>query len=229
MRYDTTLKEICQTLPQILLQLLVGQEAVELLTIEFPSVKKRLPDLVVRLKNGSILHLELQSHIDERMVWRILEYYMLIRNLYPNTTVIQQVLYVGNAQPRFTTKIHENKLQFQYDLKDIRDIDCHHLLNSDCLEEQLLTILCCMEDERATIRQIVMRLGVLPPKERADAFEKLVILAGLRQLETAVKKEEDKMAISVNMVENAVLRNLFLDGEKRGEKRGEMPTCLHSC
>ena len=61
MRYDTTLKELFQALPQRLLFLLVGMEAVELLPIEFPSVKKRLPDLVVRLSDGSIFHLELQA------------------------------------------------------------------------------------------------------------------------------------------------------------------------
>ncbi|MEO5333645.1 MAG: hypothetical protein H7839_16655 [Magnetococcus sp. YQC-5] len=60
MRYDTTLKQLFQTLPQRLLQLLVGQEATELVPVEFPSVKKRVPDLVVRLRDDSILHMELQ-------------------------------------------------------------------------------------------------------------------------------------------------------------------------
>ena len=40
MRY-VTIKELFQSLPQRLLMLLVGLEATELLTVEFPSVKKR--------------------------------------------------------------------------------------------------------------------------------------------------------------------------------------------
>ena len=71
----------------------------------FPSVKKRLPDLVVRLADGSIFHLELQSDTDEIMVWRMLEYYVLIRSLYPDAVLIQQVLYVGPKRPSFTPSL----------------------------------------------------------------------------------------------------------------------------
>ena len=216
MRYDATLKELFQALPQILLKLLIGQEAIELLTVEFPSVKKRLPDLVVRLADGSIFHLELQSSVDEVMVWRMLEYYALIRRLYPDAILIQQVLYVGSDHPSFTTNIAENTLQFRYSVKDIRDIDCQQMLNGGCLEENLLAILCHQEDERKTIRAVVSQIAVLPPKARADALEKLVILAGLRQLGTTVKEEVKNMAITVNVMENEFLRDLFMEGEQKG-------------
>ncbi|MBF0426773.1 MAG: hypothetical protein HQL66_13240 [Magnetococcales bacterium] len=45
MHYDATLKNIFQTLPQRLLLLLAGQEATDLLPVEFSSVKRRQPDL----------------------------------------------------------------------------------------------------------------------------------------------------------------------------------------
>ena len=48
-------------------------------------------------------------------------------------------------------------------------------------------------------------------------MEKLVILAGLRKLETAVKEELKEMAISVNVMENAYLRELFLGGKQEGK------------
>ena len=142
MRYDITIKEIFQSLPQRLLMLLVGLEAVALLPVEFPSVKKRFPDLVVRLADGSIFHLEIQTDINEIMVWRMLEYYALIRGLYPGAVLIQQVLYVGPKCPSFTTNIEEKTLQFRYSVRDIRDIDCRQMLSSPCLEENLIAILC---------------------------------------------------------------------------------------
>ncbi|HIJ82974.1 MAG TPA: hypothetical protein HPQ00_02085 [Magnetococcales bacterium] len=43
-----------------MLQILIGREAVELLTVEFASTQKRLPDLLFLLKDDSIFHLELQ-------------------------------------------------------------------------------------------------------------------------------------------------------------------------
>ena len=215
MRYDTTLKEILQALPQILLRLLVGQEGAELLTVELPTVKKRLPDLVVRLEDGSIFHLEVQSTA-EAMEWRMLEYYAMIRGLYPNVPLRQMVLHVGPECSRSSSNIEESSLQFSYTVKNIQDIDCRFMLNSPLLEENLLAVLCRLEDDRRIIREILSRIAVLPAKGRADALEKLVILAGLRKLETQVKKEVEKMVISVDVMENAFLRDIFGKGRQEG-------------
>ncbi|MGN7613821.1 DUF4351 domain-containing protein [Magnetococcales bacterium HHB-1] len=221
MKYDTTLKQIFQTPPQRLLQLLIGEEAAELLTVEFPSVKKRFPDLVVLLISGAILHLELQSDSDDVMEWRMLEYYALIRQLYPNAKIIQRVLYVGPGTPKFKTKIDEGGIHFEYKVVNIIDIDCREMLTSPQLEENLLAVLCRMEDDRETIREVLTRIEKLPSKERADALEKLMILAGLRKLEPIIKEEVDKMAISVNVMENEFLRDLFVSGEQKGRVEGK--------
>ena len=199
---------------------MIGQEAIELLTVEFPSVKKRFPDLVVRLQSKDIFHLELQSDPDEVMDWRTLEYYALIRQLYKKHRIIQRVLYVGPGKPRFPTRIDEGGIHFEYTVIDIRDIDCQDMLSSPQLEENLLAILCRLGDKRGTIREVLKRIEALPSKERADALEKLVILAGLRKLETTVKEEVDKMAISVNVMENVFLRDLFLGGKQEGRQEG---------
>ena len=157
----------------------------------------------------------------------MLEYYALIRSLYPDAVLIQQVLYVGSKHPTLTTNIAESTLQFRYSVKDIQDIDCQQMLTGGCLEENLLAILCRQEDERKTIRVVVARIADLPPKAKADALEKLVILAGLRKLETAVKEEVKEMAISVDVMENAFLRDLFLDGEQKGHHERAAMTLLN--
>ena len=66
MRYDTTLKTLFQAPPQQLLRLLVGGQAREMLTVEYPTVRMRRPDLVVRLTDDRLYHLELQSDHDRR-------------------------------------------------------------------------------------------------------------------------------------------------------------------
>lgn len=88
MQFDTTLKEIFQTPPTRLLEMLCGSEVVELLNIEQPSVKMRRADLVVRLKDGRILHVELQSEDEEDMPWRMLEYYPPIRLAYGQAPIL---------------------------------------------------------------------------------------------------------------------------------------------
>ncbi|MBF0192224.1 MAG: hypothetical protein HQL99_13950 [Magnetococcales bacterium] len=87
-QYDTTLKDLFEQPPQTLLNILIGRRAVELLPVEFASTQKRIPDLVFRMDDGSILHLELQSS-SEIMDWRIMMYYSLIRQRYPERDLIQ--------------------------------------------------------------------------------------------------------------------------------------------
>ena len=82
MRYDTTLKEIIQAGAPQLWQMLMGEEPVEYLTVEFPSVKIRKPDFVGRLPSGALAHLELQGDNDDDMEWRELEYYYVLHKLY---------------------------------------------------------------------------------------------------------------------------------------------------
>lgn len=224
MRYDVTLKSIFQSLPQNLLRLLTGQEAQELLPIVFPSVQLRQPDLLARMRDGSLFHLELQSGNDSAMDWRMLEYYIAIRRHYPGVPLIQMVLYVGQEKPALPTKIEESNLSFRYTVRDIREIDCQHMLASPSVEENLLAILCRLPDSRETIRRLLARIAALPAKARGDALEKLAILADLRRLDLVMRKEiaEMPITVSVDILENAVLSDIFAQGKRKGVEEGEL-------
>ncbi|MEO5329362.1 MAG: DUF4351 domain-containing protein, partial [Magnetococcus sp. THC-1_WYH] len=84
-------------------------------------------------------------------------------------------------------------------------------------------------NQKEIIQEILYRISELPIKARADALTKLVILSRLRRLETVVKTEAEEMSLTFNVMENDVLRPLFMKaqmdgeqvGEQRGEKRGE--------
>ncbi len=56
MRYDLTLKELLQGRPRRLLQLLFGAGAARSLTVEYPTVGHRDPDLVRELEDGRLVH-----------------------------------------------------------------------------------------------------------------------------------------------------------------------------
>ncbi|MBF0155192.1 MAG: DUF4351 domain-containing protein [Magnetococcales bacterium] len=222
-QYDTTFKDLFKQPPQRLLHVLVGQQAVAILPVEFASTQKRVPDLVFLMEDGSIVHVELNSKPEE-MDWRMLMYHTFIRQQYPDKILRQKLLYVGDTRWNQQVGIEEERLSFQYDLVDIRDIDCRELMASPHLEENILAILCRMSDQNETIREILYRISELPDKARADALTKLVILSRLRRLETEVKREAEKMALTFNVMENDVLRPLFLqermDGELAGERKG---------
>ncbi|MBF0421220.1 MAG: DUF4351 domain-containing protein, partial [Magnetococcales bacterium] len=130
------------------------------------------------------------------------------------------------------SSIEEPNLSFRYEVIDIRSIDCRELLDSPSLEENILAILCRIDNQKEVIQEILYRISELPVKARADALTKLVILSRLRRLETVVKTEAEEMSLTFNVMENDVLRPLFMKaqmdseqigiqiGEQRGEQRG---------
>jgi predicted transposase YdaD len=218
-QYDTTLKVLFEQPPQRLLQVLLGRQAVAALPVEFASTQKRVPDLVFLMDDDSISHIELNSR-SEGMAWRMLLYYSLIRQKYPTRTLVQKVLYVGEQRWRESAGIAEPDLSFRYQVVDIRDIDCQVLMASPLLEENILAVLCGMADQDETIREILYRISKLPDKARADALAKLLILSRLRRLEVVIKKEAEEMALTFNVMENDVLRPMFLQAQMDGKQEG---------
>ncbi|MBL8194708.1 MAG: DUF4351 domain-containing protein [Blastocatellia bacterium] len=221
MKYDIVLKELFQATSNRLVQLLVGEnlQVVEQLNIEFAEVATRRADLVMRLSNGRIYHLELQSIDDEEMVLRMLEYYWLIFKQYRQIP-LQQVIYVGNKVFNGTTSISHPNLQFSYQLIDIRSFPADFLLESNFLSDNLLAILCRSSDTRFVIAQILEKISLLPRHDREDALTKLFILSGLRNFETLILQELNSMSTSFDIRDNSFLSGIFQQGHQEGINTG---------
>jgi hypothetical protein len=151
------------------------------LTVELPSVQMRKPDFVARLSDGAIVHLELQGDNDATMVWRELEYYLLLYKLFGRPP-LQYVLYFGAAQLTMERYIAQTALQFRYTLLDIRYFSTERLLSSDAPADNLLSVLSGTSNAAGVLAEVARRLGALPENERQDWFERLMILSGLRGL-----------------------------------------------
>ena len=197
MLYDATLKSLFQALPEQLLALLVNSRVRELLQVEYPSVRMRRPDLVARLENGRLYHLELQGE-NEDMRWRMLEYYQLIHVEYDEPP-LQQVLYVGNEPLAMQPRIEEECLSFRYQVIDIRQFSVEPLLRSSSLADNLLAILCRTGEARATVRDILKRLTGLPQTVRQDSIAKLLVLSKLRRLQELVSEESRIMPVTIDL------------------------------
>lgn len=220
MRYDITLKTLFQAPPQQLLRLLVGGQAREMLTVEYPTVRLRRPDLVVRLTDGRLYHLELQSDNDAAMPWRMLEYYGLLYQHY-GQQALQHVLYVGEGPMTLVTQIDHPTLAFQYTALDIRTLDGQPLLHSTVLEDNILALLCRGGATRATVHHILARIATLSGTARTEALTTVLILAGLRHLQPLVREEAQQMAITLDIKNNPFLRDVFEEGHQEGQIEGE--------
>jgi hypothetical protein len=74
-KYDNLLKTLFHDTMLGLLRTLDCAPVVEYLTVEFPFRPKMVADVVARLADGKILHLEFQLTNDPRMHWRCYHYY----------------------------------------------------------------------------------------------------------------------------------------------------------
>ena len=222
MQYDATLKELFQNAPQRLIELLTGSTASEVLTPEFSTVQVRRPDLVLRLANGALCHLELQTSNDREMPWRMLEYYVLLARQYGQPP-LQQVLYAGPSPLAIAAEIAQPALEFRYRVVDLRELESAPLLESASLEDNLLAILCRIEQPRPAVRRILARISPLPAKAARDALAKLVILSKLRGLLALVNEEQAGMPITISsdILDDPYFSDMVGKRERQAEERGE--------
>jgi len=187
--------------------------------VEYPDVRMRVADFVVRLEDGRIVHIELQSGPDPDMPWRMLEYYHAIRRTYKQAPV-QFVIYVGKGSNTIKADIEEENLSFHYTVMDMREVSAELLLESDSIGDNLLAVLCEMKDPRAVIRTVVERVNRAPEKQRSDLIAKLMILSELRNLEPVVLEEVERMPITVNLMESEYWRGVLEKARKQGAAEG---------
>jgi predicted transposase YdaD len=166
------------------------------------------------------------------MIWRMLEYYMLIYQNYQqypfqrfDRLSAPQVLYVGQAPLNMIAQLKQDVLYYHYQLLDIREIDCRFLLESPSIADNVLAILCRLgENQNQVVKEILSRVARLEGKRRQDALEHLRIIAGLRspKLQQLVKQESIKMPITVDMSQTIWGIELFEQGKSEGEQKGRL-------
>lgn len=109
---------------------------------------------------------------------------------------------------------------FRYRAIDIREIDGDRLLKSDGVGDNVIAILAKLRDRRQALHKIVSRLAGLPPEERREALDQLLILAGLRKLAGVVKEEMNAMPIQIDLMENEVIADYYNRGRQEGRQEG---------
>jgi len=176
--YDRTLKELLQGIPKRFITMLTGQKAIKLLDPTFPKTEERRADFVVELDNGDIFHLEVQTKEDDTMPLRMLKYAILIKELY-NKFPKQMVLYLSEKEIK-DKPIEIEHLKYSYSVKHIKDIDCHELIDSSDINDNILAILCKIEDFDKFIYKLKDKLLNLKEHQRKDYMQKLSFLLRLR-------------------------------------------------
>jgi predicted transposase/invertase (TIGR01784 family) len=216
--YDRTLRELFQEVPRTLIKLLVGLEIKEVLETSFPKVEERRVDLLTRLEDDTLFHLEIQSINDTLMPSRMLKYASLIYEHY-NEFPKQMVLYIGVKKLKIKNEISTQNLWYNYEVKDISEFDCSKLMESENITDNIIAILCNIKDIDKFYNKLMLKLSKLETKKREDYLRKLFYLMRLRPniaKKLREKEREDKMPFILDRE----IDPLYQEGVEKGIEKG---------
>jgi len=216
--YDTVLKSLL-TSSDAFIHRLTQVTVKKWLNVELPRVQNRRVDLLCEVVEGNLLHIELQSSNDSLMNLRMAEYALQIYRLYAQFPR-QLVLYTGNAPSLMKSGFVEPSFSTRYAVVDIRDLDGEKLLASAALEENILSVLTRLRDQRAAVRQILSHIATLETGQRETAFQQLGLLAGLREIGHIVKEESAAMPITASLLDHDLLGPVLKQGIRQGMEQG---------
>ncbi len=217
--YDRTLRDLFQTVPKTLIKLLVGKEIKEVLETTFPKVEERRVDLLTRLEDDTLFHLEIQSINDKLMPKRMLKYASLIYEGYDEFPK-QMVLYVGDRDIKIKSKIKEKNLRYNYEVRDIREFDCSILIESDDIADNIIAVLCNIKNMDKFFNRLREKLLNLDNKKREDYLRKLFYLLRLRPEVSKIYKQKQNEELAMPFIIEKERDPLYLDGIEKGIEKG---------
>jgi len=216
--YDRTLRELFHEVPKTLIKLLVGKEIKEVLETSFPKVEERRVDLLTRLEDDTLFHLEIQSINDTVMPMRMLKYASLIYEHYGEFPK-QMVLYIGARELKIKNEIIAQGLCYTYEVKDISNFNCSELIDSENITDNIIAILCSIKDIDKFYDKLMQKLGKLESKKREDYLRKLFYLMRLRPNIAKMLKEKEKES-KMPFILDREIDPLYQEGVEKGKTEG---------
>jgi len=194
MKKDIISKDIIKTLFKDILKYFANidleNKNIEFLDKELKRIEKREADIVAKIDNSYIIHLEIQNQNDKKMHYRMLRYYVDIKEK-TDLPITQYLIYIGKESPKFQTNIQTDDIIYKYNFIDIKTIDCDLLLSQNNPEALVLAILCDFKNKnpKDVVKYIISSLKKY--KNNKKYFLMLEILSTNRSLEKII--EEEKM------------------------------------
>jgi predicted transposase YdaD len=215
-QYDVSLKLLFRWSTGLVARALFGGRIREWVNVELPRVQNPRVDLLARMTDGSLRHVEIESRASPDLARRQAEYYLGLHRRF-NEHIEQVVLYVGSEPARsIKTKFQTPAMRFQFRLIDIRDFDGEPLLNSLDLTDNMLALL-TRTDRTRVMQRVEERLVKLEGKEQESAAQLFVLISGLRGLEDPVARRLSM----IDLMENKVFRRVLRKGRAEGKAEGK--------
>lgn len=191
-QYDKIVKENIEGIIPALMNTVLGFRVKEAVIIKekLQQTKEKEADVLRIITDPVgqqfILHLEFQVDDYTKMVYRMADYWVLLKTKY-GLPIRQFVLFIGSGQPKMSTVLAEDGNYFQFQLINITQFDYLRFLSSTNPEEVLLAVLGDFgkKDPENALNQIVHRLEETTIDQRTfqKHLRQLRVLSKLRNLE----------------------------------------------
>jgi hypothetical protein len=122
---------------------------------------------------------------------------------------IQIMLYVGNEPLRMENTLQFPRLNYRFEIFDLKTLDGTALLESERLSDNLLALMMSVDDKAAAIRRIIERINRLEEGKRKDAVTRLLVTCGLRKILDVAAREVAKMPVE-SMMRSLLLEDPFI-------------------
>ena len=213
-QYDKIIREI------------LGLEIVdsEELPDDIQHTKERKPDALRRVTDADgnvyVLHVEFQVQDEDKMVYRMAEYYVMLVRRY-QIPVKQYVVFLGDRKPGMPERLETGPLKFNYTLVSISQANYKLFLRSENPEVKMLGILADFgdSDSYSVVKKIVegVRTHTTSDFSESRYFRQLRIFV---QLRGSLKDHFQKIMETVSKFFKEEDDYLFQKGELKGELRG---------
>jgi hypothetical protein len=170
-----------------------------------------------------IFHLEFQSVDEDGMIYRMQEYYGLLRRKY-QLPVKQFVIYLGQKASRMQTTLAPEEVFTGFSLKSLREYSYQHLLASQVPEEIILAVLADFRGHKpvAVLKEILIKLREISQEEITlrKYIRQLSVLARLRNLIKETQKQVQDMGLTYNITEDFLYQQGVEKGIEQGIEKG---------
>lgn len=190
-QYDKIVKENIDSIIPALMNSVLGFKVKEATIIKekLQQTKEKEADAlrIITAPSGEkfILHLEFQVDDYPKMIYRMADYWILLKSKY-HLPVRQFVIFMGNKEPKMKNVLSEDANYFQFQLINIGQFNYLRFLVSDNPEEIILSILSDFGEEKVenALSQIISRLDETTSNQLTfqKYLRQLRVLSKLRKL-----------------------------------------------
>ncbi|MDO1450866.1 hypothetical protein Q0590_31620 [Rhodocytophaga aerolata] len=206
--YDKIIKE---NLEKVVLQLIRKTTHIdpikgEVLYPELHYTIEREADFVEKITTNDnktlVFHIEFQTANDKSIADRMFVYAGLIYKIY-RLPLRQIVFYIGNDPVNMPNKLSMPTFEYNFQLIDLQSISYKEFIHSNIPEEVLLAILCNFGgvDPEMVVEEIFSKLRSLQDSNLnfQRSVRQLDMLSLLRNLQPLILKQEQKMALTLDI------------------------------